>query len=118
MVTAADVGDRAAAQVLLTQVTAAHHLLALVLADGGYTGSLAEYCLAALAGQRALPAPSRPEDRRAEGEARRGAGPGHTTARAASGLWQPAPSPVPRACFQPGVRTPARRPASRLVVNA
>ncbi|MFI8392238.1 transposase [Streptomyces sp. NPDC085540] len=30
MVTAADVGDRAAAQVLLTQVTAAHHLLALV----------------------------------------------------------------------------------------
>lgn len=49
MVTAADVGDRAAAQVLLTQVTAAHHLLALVWADGGYTGSLVEYCLAALA---------------------------------------------------------------------
>ncbi len=42
-------GDRAAAQVLLTQVTAAHHLLALVWADGGYTGSLVEYCLAALA---------------------------------------------------------------------
>nr|WSW49894.1 hypothetical protein OG296_43580 [Streptomyces sp. NBC_01001] len=38
MVTAADVGDRAAAQVLLTQVAAAHHLLALVWADGGYTG--------------------------------------------------------------------------------
>ncbi|MFE6065444.1 transposase [Streptomyces sp. NPDC056525] len=40
MVTAADVGDRAAAQVLLTQVTAAHHLPALVRADGGYTGSV------------------------------------------------------------------------------
>ncbi|MFD9374253.1 transposase [Streptomyces sp. NPDC059999] len=38
-----------AAQVLLTQVTAAHHLPALVWADGGYTGSLVEYCLAALA---------------------------------------------------------------------
>ncbi|MFJ5806527.1 transposase [Streptomyces sp. NPDC093093] len=49
MITAADVGDRAAAQVLLTQVTAAHHLPALVWADGGYTGSLVEYCLAALA---------------------------------------------------------------------
>ncbi|MFE5587337.1 IS5 family transposase [Kitasatospora sp. NPDC056531] len=49
MVTAADVGDRAAAQVLLAQATAAHHLLALVWADGGYTGSLVEYCLAALA---------------------------------------------------------------------
>lgn len=49
MVAAADVGDRAAAQALLTQVTAAHHLLALVWADGGYTGGLVEYCLAALA---------------------------------------------------------------------
>ncbi|MET7919830.1 IS5 family transposase [Streptomyces avermitilis] len=49
MVTSADVGDRAAAQVLLHQVAAAHHLLALVWADGGYTGSLVEYCLAALA---------------------------------------------------------------------
>ncbi|MGG2460529.1 IS5 family transposase [Streptomyces sp. RGM 3693] len=49
MVTAADTGDRAAAQVLLEQVTAAHHRLALVWADGGYTGSLVEYCLAALA---------------------------------------------------------------------
>ncbi|GEB57245.1 hypothetical protein GCM10017674_60730 [Streptomyces gardneri] len=49
MVTAADVGDHAAAQVLLTQVTAAHHLLALVWADGGYTDSLVEYCLTALA---------------------------------------------------------------------
>lgn len=27
----------------------AHHLLALVWADGGYTGSLVEYCLATLA---------------------------------------------------------------------
>ncbi|MFI6360362.1 IS5 family transposase [Streptomyces sp. NPDC050743] len=43
MVTAADVGDRAAAQ-----VAAAHHLLALVWADGGYTGSLVEYSLAVL----------------------------------------------------------------------
>ncbi|WP_406494439.1 IS5 family transposase [Streptomyces sp. NBC_00846] len=49
MVTAADTGDRAAAQVLLEQVTDAHHRLALVWADGGYTGSLVEYCLATLA---------------------------------------------------------------------
>ncbi|MEV7394087.1 IS5 family transposase [Streptomyces sp. NPDC091215] len=49
MVTAADVGDRAAAQVLLQQVTDAHHRLALVWADGGYTGSLVERCLATLA---------------------------------------------------------------------
>ncbi|MCX4649485.1 transposase [Streptomyces sp. NBC_01446] len=49
MVTAADVGDRAAAQVLLEQVVGAHHRLALIWADGGYTGSLVEYCLAAFA---------------------------------------------------------------------
>ncbi|MFF8996383.1 IS5 family transposase, partial [Streptomyces sp. NPDC014983] len=49
MVTAADVGDRTAAQVLLAQVAAAHHRLALVWADGGYTGSLVERCLAAFA---------------------------------------------------------------------
>ncbi|MEU1598297.1 IS5 family transposase [Streptomyces sp. NPDC005708] len=49
MVTAADVGDRTAAQVLLEQVADAHHRLALVWADGGYTASLVEYCLAALA---------------------------------------------------------------------
>lgn len=49
MVTSADVGDRADAQVLLHQVADAHHLLALVWADGGYTGSLVEHCLAALA---------------------------------------------------------------------
>ncbi|WP_246203542.1 IS5 family transposase [Streptomyces tailanensis] len=49
MVTAADTGDRTAAQVLLQQVADAHHLLALVWADGGYTGSLIEYCLTALA---------------------------------------------------------------------
>jgi transposase len=48
-VTSADVGDRTAAQVLLEQVTAAHHRLAPVWADGGYTGSLVEYCLTALA---------------------------------------------------------------------
>ncbi|MEV5177502.1 transposase [Streptomyces flaveolus] len=40
MVTAADVGDRAAAHVLLERVAAAHHRLALVRADGGYTGGL------------------------------------------------------------------------------
>lgn len=45
MVTAADTGDRTAALVLLEQVAGAHHLLALVWADGGYTGSLVEYCL-------------------------------------------------------------------------
>ncbi|WP_443059572.1 transposase [Streptomyces sp. NBC_00443] len=49
MVTAADVGDRAAADVLLHQVADAHHRLALVWADGGYTGSLVEHCLATLA---------------------------------------------------------------------
>jgi hypothetical protein len=42
-VAAADIGDRAAAQVLLAQVAAAHHRLALVWADGGYTGSLVEH---------------------------------------------------------------------------
>ncbi|MFF7902235.1 IS5 family transposase, partial [Streptomyces sp. NPDC007920] len=49
MVTAADVGDRAAARVLLEQVATAHHRLALVWADGGYTGSLIEHCLATFA---------------------------------------------------------------------
>ncbi|MEV0416001.1 transposase [Streptomyces sp. NPDC050448] len=49
MVTSADTGDRTAAQVMLKQVTDAHHRLALVWADGGYTGSLVEHCLAALA---------------------------------------------------------------------
>ncbi|MFE9096928.1 IS5 family transposase [Streptomyces sp. NPDC007264] len=45
MVTSADVGDRATAQVLLQQVADVHHWLALVWADGDYTGSLVEYCL-------------------------------------------------------------------------
>jgi transposase len=49
MVTAADTGDRTAAQVLLEQVAGAHHWLALVWAEGGYTGSLVDSCLAALA---------------------------------------------------------------------
>ncbi|MER5792853.1 transposase [Streptomyces sp. NPDC001980] len=49
MVTVADTGDRAAAQVLLEQVADAHHRLALIWADGGCTGSLVEYCLATLA---------------------------------------------------------------------
>ncbi|MCX5250064.1 transposase [Streptomyces sp. NBC_00201] len=49
MVTAADTGDRAAAQVLLERVAHAHHRLALTWADGGYTGLLVEYCLATLA---------------------------------------------------------------------
>jgi transposase len=49
MVTAADTGDRAAAQILLHQVTDVHHRLALIWADGGYTGSLVEHCLGALA---------------------------------------------------------------------
>ncbi|WP_165396562.1 IS5 family transposase [Streptomyces sp. F001] len=47
MVTAADTGDRIAARALLGQVADAHHRLALVWADGGYTGSFVEYCLAA-----------------------------------------------------------------------
>ena len=49
MVTAADTGDRIAAQVLLRQVADVHHRLELVWADGGYTGSLVENCLARLA---------------------------------------------------------------------
>ncbi|MFC8276063.1 transposase [Streptomyces sp. NPDC057271] len=49
MVTSANVGDRAAAQVLLRQVADAHHQLELLWADGGYTGSLVEYCLATFA---------------------------------------------------------------------
>ncbi|WKU42685.1 IS5 family transposase [Streptomyces sp. VNUA116] len=49
MVTSADIGDRAAGQVLLAQVAAAHHRLALVWADGGYTSSLVEYSLTVLA---------------------------------------------------------------------
>ncbi|MCX4461128.1 hypothetical protein OOK58_51335 [Streptomyces sp. NBC_01728] len=49
MVTAADTGDRAAAQVLLRQVADAQHQLELVWADGGYTGPLVEYCLVTFA---------------------------------------------------------------------
>ncbi|MCZ4102581.1 IS5 family transposase, partial [Streptomyces sp. H39-C1] len=49
MVTAADVGDRTAAQVLLRQVADAPHRLELVWADGGYTGPLVEHCLTVLA---------------------------------------------------------------------
>ncbi|MER5908861.1 transposase [Streptomyces mirabilis] len=48
MVTAADTGDRTAAHVLLAQVADAHHRLALVWADGGYTGNLTAYCLTTL----------------------------------------------------------------------
>ncbi|MFD7164735.1 transposase [Streptomyces violascens] len=48
MVTAADTGDRLAAHVLLRQVTDAHHQLALIWADGGYTGGLIEYSLTVL----------------------------------------------------------------------
>ncbi|WP_336114631.1 IS5 family transposase [Streptomyces sp. PTD9-10] len=49
MVTAADVGDRTAAQIVLRQVANAHHRLELVWADDGYTGSLVEHCLATFA---------------------------------------------------------------------
>ncbi|MFD7639523.1 IS5 family transposase [Kitasatospora sp. NPDC059795] len=49
MVTSADIGDRAAARALLARVAAAHHRLALVWADGGYTGSLVGHCLAVFA---------------------------------------------------------------------
>ncbi|MEU0069267.1 transposase [Streptomyces sp. NPDC006332] len=49
MVTAADTGDRTAAHILLEQVTDARHRLALIWADGGYTGSLVEHCLDAFA---------------------------------------------------------------------
>lgn len=47
MITAADTGDRAAAQFLLEQVADAHHRWApWFWADGGCTGSLVEYRLA------------------------------------------------------------------------
>ncbi|MEV6544217.1 transposase [Streptomyces sp. NPDC051665] len=49
MVTAADTGDRAAARVLLAQMSDRHHHLAPVWADAGCTGSLIERCLTALA---------------------------------------------------------------------
>ena len=49
MVTAADIGDRTAAKVLLQRVAGPRQRLELVWADGGYTGSLVEHCLAALA---------------------------------------------------------------------
>jgi transposase len=49
MVTAADIGDRTAAKVLLARAADAHHRLELVWADGGYTGSLVGHCLTALA---------------------------------------------------------------------
>ncbi|MDR6981341.1 transposase [Streptomyces sp. 3330] len=48
MVTAADVGDRTAAHVLLRQAADAHHRLELVWADGGCTGPLVAYCLTTL----------------------------------------------------------------------
>ncbi|MFI6645328.1 IS5 family transposase [Streptomyces sp. NPDC050504] len=48
MVTAADTGDRIAAQVLRAQAADAHHRLALVWADAGHSGPLIEYCLATL----------------------------------------------------------------------
>ncbi|TXS04816.1 IS4/IS5 family transposase [Streptomyces sp. col6] len=49
MVTAPDIGDRAAVKVPLQRAADAHHRLELVWADGGYTGSLVEHCLATLA---------------------------------------------------------------------
>jgi transposase len=49
MVTAADIGDRTAAKVLLQRVAEVHHRLEVVWADGGYTGGLVEHCLTTLA---------------------------------------------------------------------
>ncbi|MFE7929870.1 transposase [Streptomyces sp. NPDC057456] len=48
-VTAADTGDRTAAQALLRQAVDAQNQLELVGADGGYTGNLVEHCLTTLA---------------------------------------------------------------------
>ncbi|MCK7628001.1 IS5 family transposase [Streptomyces sp. RS10V-4] len=73
-VTAADVGDRSAAHVLLAQVADVHHRPALVWADGrphrqpdsgptgSRTGSLIEYCLTALC--LVLPIVKRSDDSR------------------------------------------------------
>jgi len=54
-VTAADPGDRTAAQVLPQHATDAHHRPGLIWADGGYTGSLIESCRTALAPVLASP---------------------------------------------------------------
>ncbi|WP_369142119.1 transposase [Streptomyces sp. R44] len=48
-VAVADIGDRTAAEGLLAQVAAAHHLLELVSADGGYPGGLHPHRLRLLA---------------------------------------------------------------------
>ncbi|MFI9210494.1 IS5 family transposase [Streptomyces sp. NPDC053253] len=48
MVTAADAGDRLVAHALLRHVADAHHQLALIWGDGGYTGGLIEYSLTML----------------------------------------------------------------------
>lgn len=48
MVTAANVTDREAAQVLLTRLTRRFFLLRLVWADGGYTGPLVDFAAKAL----------------------------------------------------------------------
>ncbi|MFE7046191.1 transposase [Streptomyces atratus] len=64
MVTSADIGDRAAAHVLLAQVAAAHHRLALVWADGGYTGWLVSFAHAALALALVLAIVKRSDDMR------------------------------------------------------
>ncbi|WP_265566370.1 transposase [Streptomyces hygroscopicus] len=49
MVTAADTGDRIAAQELPGQVADVHHRLEPVRADGGRTGGLVAHCLTTLA---------------------------------------------------------------------
>lgn len=48
MVTAAGIGDRVAAKLLLRRTAAAHHRLALVRAGGSCIGSLVGHCLTAL----------------------------------------------------------------------
>lgn len=58
MVTAANVTDREAAQVLLARLTRRFFLLRLVWADGGHTGPLLDFAVKAL---RLAPSPPQPE---------------------------------------------------------
>ncbi|MET7416279.1 transposase [Streptomyces rubiginosohelvolus] len=61
-VTAANVGDRAAAVPLLERVRAAHRSLCLIWADGGYTGVLVDWAREEL--HRTLEIVKRSDDRR------------------------------------------------------
>ncbi|GAA2564035.1 hypothetical protein GCM10010398_61020 [Streptomyces fimbriatus] len=107
MVTAADIGDRAAAKALLGQVADAHHRLELVRADGGYTGSLVEHCLAAFALVLARAEPPRRTLARPTAQAPTLAGPAIAGAYPRLPPWATV-SPLP--CGAPGAAPSGRAP--------